>query len=102
MNIKIFYGAPSWIFGKDYWGRIVYPFIFFKPERADVKDYMIRHELEHVYQIRRDGWWKYNIVYIYQWIRFGYKAVAYEIQAYDRQTHPLTDRERFIRDNGGE
>lgn len=102
MNIKIFYSAPKWMFGGDYWGRIVYPFIFYKDSKADVKDYMIRHELEHVYQIRKDGWWKYNIVYIYQWIRYGYKEVEYEKAAYSIQNTLLTDRERFIKEKGGE
>lgn len=90
------------MFGENYWGYTLYPFIFYKYSKADTKDYMIRHELEHVYQIRRDGWWKFSMVYMYQWATKGYKKIEYEIAAYAVQNTSLTDRERFIKENGGE
>lgn len=102
MKLRIYYEMPKWMFGDKYWGRIIYPFIIYKAKKSAVKDYMLRHEFEHAYQIRRDGWWKYNISYIYQWIRYGYKNISYEKEAYAIQNTTLTKIEERIKLLNGE
>ena len=101
MRIKIIYNL-SWLFYGKWWGITLYPFILFKYTRAETKDYVLRHELEHMYQVRRYGWWKFYIRWLYQRVTKGYYEIDYEIEAYDIQHTPLTDRERFIKENGGE
>lgn len=54
------------------------------------KDYVLfRHELCHVWQVRRDGKIKFVLNYLLSFIRNGFKynKIDYEVEAYDLQWH---------------
>lgn len=84
------------------WGVTLYPYILYRHERDDVSDQMFRHELEHVYQIRRDGFFKFYFTWLRDAYRFGYDNIPYEIEAYAVQHEPLTSVEELIKLLDGE
>ena len=79
-------------------GMVIYPFMFFKRSKDEVSDRLFRHELEHVYQVRREGWLKFYLTYLWESIRKGYKSNKYEIEANRVENTPLTDEERKLKD----
>lgn len=97
MKIRIRYHVwflrRSWIAGIT-----IYPFIFFKRLRLEVTDKLLRHELEHIYQVRREGWIKFYVTYLWFNIRRGYKNNPYELEANAVENYPLTDAERRLKD----
>ena len=48
---------------------------------------LVRHELEHVRQWRRDGW-RFPIRYAVQYARHGYRANPYEVAARAAEREP--------------
>lgn len=80
-------------------GITIYPFIFFKRTREEVSDTLFRHELEHIYQVRRLGWFKFYFTYILENLKVGYKNNKYEVEARAAQVNPLTDEERKLKDS---
>ena len=97
MKIRIIYRfLPlrwSWIAGIT-----IYPFIFFKYSREEVSNRLFRHELEHIYQVRRRGWFRFYLSYLWESIRRGYKNNKYEIAANAVENTPLTADERKLKD----
>jgi hypothetical protein len=97
MKIRIVYHflplRKTWI-----GGITIYPFIFFKRTREEVTDRLFRHELEHIYQVEEEGWFKFYLSYLWESIRHGYKGNKYEIAADLMETIPLTDEERKLKD----
>lgn len=77
---------------------VIYPFMFFKHSKEEVTDRLFRHELEHVYQVRREGWFKFYLTYLWESIRHGYKKNKYEIAANAVENTPLTAEERKLKD----
>ena len=80
-------------------GITIYPFIFFKRRREEISDTLFRHELEHIYQVERLGWFKFYLTYLWQSIRVGYKKNKYEIEANAVENTPLTAEERKLKDS---
>jgi len=60
------------------------------------RDALIKHELIHYYQAKREGWLMWNIRYYYELWTVGYMNVSYEIEAYTRMYEPLTEGERTL------
>lgn len=79
-------------------GMVIYPFMLFKRPKEEVSDRLFRHELEHVYQVRREGWFKFYLTYLWESIRRGYKSNKYEVAANAVENTPLTAEERKLKD----
>lgn len=79
-------------------GMVIYPFMLFKRSREEVTDRIFRHELEHVYQVRREGWFKFYLTYLWESLRRGYKGNKYEIAANAVEDTPLTEEERKLKE----
>lgn len=97
MKLHFRYSVSKLLMGK-WWGKCWYPFVLFSKSREDVPDWLFRHEMEHVYQVRRMGWWKFYTQYIYLAMQLGYKKHPFEIEATERQNDPLTKNERSYRE----
>ena len=80
-------------------GITIYPFIFFKQKKFFVSDRLFRHELEHIYQVKREGWFKFYIKYLYYQYKFGYKQIPYEVEARAVHFNPLTEAEKQLKDS---
>ena len=100
MKIRVVY--HSFIFRlpllNNYAGMVLYPFMLFKRSKEEVPDTLFRHELEHVYQVQREGWFKFYIKYLYLNVRKGYRNNPYEIEARDASVEPLTSEERKLKE----
>jgi hypothetical protein len=72
--------------------------MIFKQKKDDVTDILFRHELQHVYQVKREGWLKFYLKYLWYSARFGYKKIPYELEAWKIQDTPLTLEERRLKD----
>ncbi len=79
-------------------GKVRYPFILFRMPKEEVSDRLFRHEMQHIYQIYRDGCIGFYLKYIWYGIRHGYKTNPYEVEARARQHDPLTAEEQKIRE----
>jgi len=75
--------------GRSAW--VLYPFMFFRQHQYDVSDELLRHELEHVYQVHRHGWLKFYCSYIWCHFRYGYADNPFEIEAREAAKKGLTD-----------
>ncbi len=95
MNPKVIYSSR--LVRKGYGAWVLYPFMFFRAARENVADVLFRHELEHIYQVRRDGWWVFYVKYLYYLARYGYLDNPYELEAHARQGLRLTDTERELK-----
>jgi len=89
------YNSPFVFKGYDAW--VLYPFMFFRDKREDVSDRLFRHELEHVYQVQREGWFKFYLKYLLYAIRYKYKNIPYEVEARLAEALPLTEKERKLK-----
>lgn len=78
-------------------GITIYPFIFFKRSKEEVTDRLFRHELEHIYQVQANGWFKFYLSYLWQNLTVGYKKNKYELAAEAVEDRPLTDAERKLK-----
>ena len=79
---------------------IFYPFILFKYPKDTITDELFRHELQHVYQIKSLGYFKFFYRYIKYSIKYGYKQNPYEIDARTASLEPLDENEEFLRTHG--
>lgn len=80
-------------------GITIYPFIFFKRTREEVTDRLFRHEMEHIYQVERLGWFRFYLTYLWQNVRVGYKKNKYELEANAVENQPLTAYERAVKES---
>lgn len=56
--------------------------IWLKPDLCWVTyERVLKHEAVHIEQMKQDGKILFTIKYLYYWIRYGYKANPYEVQA---------------------
>jgi hypothetical protein len=78
MRLRVKYGCGKWIMW-GYGGRVLYPFILFAEKNPPY--WLYRHEMQHVIQIWRDGYWTFHIKYIYYLIKDGYHDNPYEVEA---------------------
>jgi hypothetical protein len=71
---------------------VLYPFIFFKDKYPSGR--IIRHELVHVDQIKKYGWFRFYLSYIMEYASYrvrglshydSYMKISYEVEAYKLQ-----------------
>lgn len=87
-------------------GVTLYPFVLFSETPEGVSDSLLRHELEHCYQVRRQGFLKFYLSYLYFYIRgrlryrhhaLAYRNIPYEVEARRAELLPLSADERALR-----
>lgn len=61
---------------------VLYPFVFYKSQEA--KDKYGAHEMIHVEQVQRLGWFKFYASYLWESYKVGYWENKYEIEARER------------------
>jgi hypothetical protein len=91
MKFRIVYKA-WWMFWAK--GMVLWPWIWFNPAKMHVSNILYRHELEHCYQVKRMGRFKFYTSYLWLLAKHGYKNHPYENEANDREHDPLTDQEK--------
>jgi len=62
-------------------GVTLWPFIFIYPTVEAQNERLIRHEKKHLEQYKRYWIVGFLPLYIYQFIRYGYKDMALEVEA---------------------
>ena len=95
MKLRVKYSSR--LVRKGYTAWVLYPFVFFRASRTYVSDKLFRHELEHTYQVERDGWLVFYIKWLYYRIKHGYLANPYEVEARLASVQPLTKYERITK-----
>lgn len=80
-------------------GITIYPFIFFKRRKEMVTDTLFRHEMQHIYQVERLGWFRFYYQYLVENFKVGYKRNKYELEANEIENMPLTAYERAIKES---
>lgn len=81
--IKKRWFTPPWG-GHD--GVTLYPFIFLRPGASAS---LLRHELIHIWQVRRLGFWRFYVGYLWRKLTgTGYREEFTEIAAYKYQNNP--------------
>ncbi|MEZ4871258.1 MAG: hypothetical protein R2827_03225 [Bdellovibrionales bacterium] len=82
----------------------LYPYILVSTERFQTPDCLLRHELEHVYQVRKLGWFKFYFLYLKDYIvglfkyrnhNLAYLNISFEIEARKSESQALNDEQRF-------
>jgi len=68
----------------------------FTGPKEKVSETLVKHELIHYYQAKREGWLMWNVHYYLELWTVGYRANSYEIEAYARMREPLTEAERKL------
>lgn len=96
-RLRIRYGVGKWLMGR-FSGRVFYPFVLFRKPKRKVPTWLFRHELEHVYQVRRMGWFTFHFTYLIHAIRYGYSNIPAEVEASRVQNTPLTEDEQKLFD----
>ena len=48
---------------------------------AETKYRVMTHEARHIFQIKRDGYLKFTVKYLYYLARYGYRNNPYEVDA---------------------
>jgi hypothetical protein len=96
MKLRIKYSSR--LVPKGYKAWVLYPFMIFSQQQKEVADTLFRHELQHVYQVRRDGWFKFYGLYLWRSLWDGYLNNTYEVEARYREDTPLTNEERALKD----
>ena len=101
MKLIVVYNMEKTRFGR--WFMEGYPAKFhaffwmgimtFTGPREFASELLIKHELIHFYQAKREGWLLWNIRYYWYLATVGYRANPYEVEAYERMHEPLTDAE---------
>jgi len=109
MKFTVKYRTPIFPWNKRLRGIVLYPFIFMRPyteEHIKFSDpettakhigirnrVLFRHELQHAYQIKREGVIKFYIKYLWFQIKYGYRDNPYEIEAENIEQKELTVEE---------
>lgn len=104
MKLIIFYNMERTRFGR--WFMEGYPakyhafmwlgIMTFTGPKERVSENLVKHELIHHYQAKREGWLMWNIRYYRQLWDVGYMNIDYEIEAYEGMYEPLTRAERKL------
>ncbi len=56
--------------------------VWLRPDMdAETKYRVMTHEARHIFQIKRDGYLKFTVKYLYYLARYGYRNNPYEIDA---------------------
>jgi hypothetical protein len=84
---------------------VLYPWILFASERVSVSPSIIRHELEHVRQLRRLGFLGFYLGYIAHYLKARLRGAShwnayyfhpYEVAARAAESDPMTAAEKEI------
>lgn len=89
----------------------LYPFVLYKYGAAkSYLEYTIQHELVHIEQVQKVGWFKFYFSYLFQYFksRFkgyshntAYRTISFEASAFRMQYFPRLDKEaKRIKDRG--
>jgi hypothetical protein len=70
--------------------------ILFAEPVANLSPEIFKHELEHAYQVMREGTWRFYLKYFYYSLRYGYHNNPFEIEAFAQQRKPLTKSEETL------
>ena len=50
--------------------------------------FLRNHEAIHWWQVQRDGFFKFYLKYMYEWVaKWGYKNISYEVEARENETN---------------
>lgn len=71
-----------------------------KIQNAEWNKRLFRHELQHCYQMKRLGWWRFHWEYLKELVKNGYRQNKFEVEAYDIDNTPLTPKELHWYTNG--
>jgi hypothetical protein len=74
-------------------GIVLYPYILFRQGHGSVMRQLYRHELEHFYQVQRDGWLRFYVRWLWFTFRHGYWDNPYEVEAREAEGNGLTEEE---------
>lgn len=81
----------------------LYPWILFSGEEQSIPEDLFRHELEHIYQVQRNGWAGFYLSYLQFYFKNrwsglnhqeAYWQIPYEVEARTAQKKPLTLAEK--------
>lgn len=110
MKFKIIYRSETesiFPWKSRYRGVVLWPYVIMRPRvyqtgqvaqselatrRALVRLY--RHELQHCYQIKREGVFKFYVKYLWMLLTNGYKDHPYELEANQHENTALTNLEQ--------
>jgi hypothetical protein len=70
-------------------GIVLYPYVLFKFPPEQVSDKLMRHEMQHVLQVRRTGWFKFYRRWLWWTLTEGYRRNPYEIEARVHEDFPM-------------
>ncbi len=104
MRLRIRYGLARgnwfqrWLIG-GWGGKVYYPFMLFAKAKENVSDKLFRHELQHVYQVWRMGWFGFYARYLWLLMRGGYRNHPFEVEAEEHQYDAYTEEERKLKDD---
>ena len=59
-------------------------------EGYEKSQWLINHELKHIEQMERDGWFKFHIIYFLYLLKYGYFNNPYEIEARNAENSNYT------------
>ena len=96
MKIRVRYNC--WLVPPGYKAWVLYPWMLFRDAAAT--DRLFRHELEHVYQVRQFGWFRFYLTYIWYSLRYGYRDNPFEIAASVVEGESLTEAENWLKIRG--
>jgi hypothetical protein len=89
-------GSVKWMQKCNIAGMVVWPKMMFAMPLEDVPRSLFKHELQHVYQIMREGpFWFYLKFFLYS-LRYGYKQNPFEVEAREAQKQLLTEDEEEL------
>jgi len=77
-------------------GIVIWPRIMFGAPHHEVPKWLFRHELEHAYQILREGAFLFYLKYFYYSLRYGYRNNPFEVEARNCQHQELTMTEEEL------
>lgn len=89
----------------------LYPYILIKFPREPHFPRVLKHEMQHVRQVREIGWWKFYFSYLWEWFKnllehrnhkSAYVFIPYEVEAYKLEVEKFTDAEREELHRAGE
>ena len=98
MKIRIIYNFK--LLPPSYTAMTIYPFIL--TGHSFLNSAILKHEMIHVEQVERDGWFRFYLTYLFDFamnlIRYknwsdAYFNIPYEVEAYDREHEDLTEKE---------
>lgn len=97
MRFRIVYNA--WWIRKNL-ATVVWPWIWCNFPKEKFTDRHYRHELQHCYQVKRMGRFKFYITYLYKLAKYGYEKHPYEEEARERADTPLSPLEKKWKELG--